>query len=741
MITPSVPPMVRESIVLGPGTAVPVPYFDPRAAEAEPSTNMLWAVLHALRRRWFAIAVLGIVLGCSVGALTWFLVKSQYTAVVRLLIPDRDESLVIENRVINEDYNLKKRTEQQTVTGFEVLSSTLTEIDPTKFAELRDLTPDERLTYLRECVTASFQQDSKIMELRVRCLDRRTAEKLAEKISEVYLRTQDEVLNFRRETVEGLRTKLAELTAEFKQQQNLLTMQEKLEAPDVAAMTPAEQTQLREFNAHLQRRESLATEIFETEIALAVLQQHTGDDAESSIVSDEELNAAAELISDFQNLRSRIDVLKQQRDTAGDRFTPGSQGFTDEVAKKDRAIKDAETELAGMLDRLRQSLEQDKLATTTVTDPTILEHRLTVLRSTLETMKQNEPPGVAAAAGGGPDRTASIEMYRIEVANLKDQMDQVRDQLNSADNMRLADIQRQKEIGIRRMDQRVYVLDDDDSRRKLIQSGAAGGAAFIAVSTIIVLFDLRRRRLNDTGDVSDHLQINVLGTVPLLRGRGDKRLEQSARLAEAVDGVAATLLCRTAGEDHRVVMISSAMAGEGKTTLAANLATSLAAAGRRTLLIDFDLRRPMLHQVYQVPIGPGLGELLPSDDLSNYVNYLQETVTEGLWLITAGAKRQRAIAELADARVAELFTACKEHFEFIIVDGPPVLPVVDTRLVARHADGVVMSLLRDVSELPKVKSACQLLQSYRVRILGGVVIGASGDVYYGYPPERATNTA
>ncbi|MFO1096448.1 MAG: CpsD/CapB family tyrosine-protein kinase, partial [Planctomycetaceae bacterium] len=339
----------------------------------------------------------------------------------------------------------------------------------------------------------------------------------------------------------------------------------------------------------------------------------------------------------------------------------------------------------------------------------------------------------------------AVAENELEIAEFK--MDRVESQLTHAELAQAEAFARSNEMGIRPADKDdkgnaiAYMQDDDDQRRKLLQSGASGGAAFVLVSSLIVLLDMRRRRLNDALDVSDRLQINVLGTVPLLRGRGRKRLQQSARLAEAVDGVAATLLCRTSGDDHRVVMISSAMAGEGKTTLAANLATSLASAGRRTLLVDFDLRRPMLHQVYQMPVGPGLGELLSSPDLSDYAEYLQETGTEGLWLIPAGAKRQRAIAELADARTGELFQAFKEHFEFIIVDGPPVLPVVDTRLVARHADGVVISLLRDVSELPKVRSACQLLQSYKVRILGGVVIGASGDVYYGEPPERVSSIA
>ena len=149
----------------------------------------------------------------------------------------------------------------------------------------------------------------------------------------------------------------------------------------------------------------------------------------------------------------------------------------------------------------------------------------------------------------------------------------------------------------------------------------------------------------------------------------------------------------------------------------------------------------MLHKVYQCSIGPGIGELLSTGAVADLVEFVQETDSDNLWLIPAGAQRQGALAELSTDRVPELFEELKEHFEYIIVDGPPVLPVVDTRLVARHADGVMLSLLRDVSELSKVRSACQLLQSYRVNILGGVVIGSSGDLYYGYPLSRASTPA
>jgi Mrp family chromosome partitioning ATPase len=81
---------------------------------------------------------------------------------------------------------------------------------------------------------------------------------------------------------------------------------------------------------------------------------------------------------------------------------------------------------------------------------------------------------------------------------------------------------------------------------------------------------------------------------------------------------------------------------------------------------------------------------------------------------------------LVKSIVAEL----REAYTNVVIDAGPVLPIVDTRVVARHTDGVVISLLRDVSEIPKVNSACELLRSFDIRILGAVMIGVPGEVYY-----------
>jgi len=734
--TPRPQPAAAESILLGPGAAVSRPYFDMHSTDESQSGNIVTAAAHAFRRRWFPLAVLGVILGGSAGAAFWFLTKTQYTAVARVVVPAQDQVFAgtAEDGLVQGDYELKKRSQVQLMTSPRVLLPALTADEIVPLPLVREHQSGDVQSWLRSCLTVSFPGNAEIMELRVRCPDKETAGKLADSIREQYLAYHKEGLNKRIAQIERLKKDRDLYRGQFREAQAKLLNLEQV-SNDAVMLTPEEQEQSRQAQLYWNERFTIDQQIW---IKAERLKELTGAVPQTApVVSDEELQLYLESSSDYVTLQKRIEALKAEIERAPSLYS--GEVLKQTVARAQERITEAETGIGDLTERIRRGIEREKRRTQAFETPAQVESdiaKLNARKAALDDLiKQNTPQ-----SDGLTVSQVDIEMKRMEVANLQSLLNRVQRQLDHAELAKLSDIEQQMETGIRE-DGDVYVHAEDDERRKLVQSCAAGGAVFVAVSAVILLFDLRRRKLNDTSDVNSVLQLQVLGTVPLLRGKGAKRMEQSARLAEAVDGVAATLLCRTAGSDHRLVMISSAMAGEGKTTLAANLATSLAAAGRRTLLVDFDLRRPMLHQVYQVPIGPGLGELLSAREPAEFGEYLQETMTDNLWLLTAGAKRHGALAELSDERVAELFHEFKEHFEFIIVDGPPVLPVVDTRLVARHADGVVISMLRDLSELPKVKAACQLLQSYRVNILGGVVIGASGDVYYGYPPERFSSIA
>jgi capsular exopolysaccharide synthesis family protein len=173
-------------------------------------------------------------------------------------------------------------------------------------------------------------------------------------------------------------------------------------------------------------------------------------------------------------------------------------------------------------------------------------------------------------------------------------------------------------------------------------------------------------------------------------------------------------------------MVSSALGQEGKTTVASQLAVSFARSGRRTLLVDGDIRNPQQHVVLGMPMGQGLCDLLRSDVTLDDV--VKPTPAEGLWFLGAGYRDLATDQYMASAVMSKLFAELRDRFDLIVLDTGPVLTSPDAMLLGQHADATVISLRRDVSRLPKVLEACDRLRSVGVHIAGAVLNGASADV-------------
>jgi capsular exopolysaccharide synthesis family protein len=282
----------------------------------------------------------------------------------------------------------------------------------------------------------------------------------------------------------------------------------------------------------------------------------------------------------------------------------------------------------------------------------------------------------------------------------------------------------------------------DHSRQvKLAAAGAFGvfGLMLFGVS----LWEFRSRRVSGPAEVAQGLGINLLGTLPALSAKARRPLPAAngaqrwqAVMTESVDAVRTLLLHQARGEGLQVIMVTSASSGEGKTSVASQLAASLARAWRKTLLIDGDLRNPAAHKLFEVPLEPGLSEVLRAE--VNPTDAVRPTPLSRLWLMPAGSWDSHAVQALAQDRVGGLFGPLKEQYEFIIVDSCPVLPVADSLLLAQHVDGVIFSVLRDVSRLPAVHAAHQRLGALNVRNLGAVVIGGDDAAATAYPYPAVT---
>jgi len=194
-----------------------------------------------------------------------------------------------------------------------------------------------------------------------------------------------------------------------------------------------------------------------------------------------------------------------------------------------------------------------------------------------------------------------------------------------------------------------------------------------------------------------------------------------------VDGVRIQLLHAARHEGRRIVMVTSAIASEGKTSLACQLAVSLARGSCKTLLFDGDMRNPAVHKQFGLSVEPGLAEALCAETPLEQV--VRASPVPGLSLLTAGRCDRRAIQALATDGVKKLIERLKGEYDFIVLDACPVLPVADALLLGQHVDAVVMAVLRNFSRLPAVYEAQRRLAGLDIPMLGAVVLGESKDSY------------
>jgi capsular exopolysaccharide synthesis family protein len=278
-----------------------------------------------------------------------------------------------------------------------------------------------------------------------------------------------------------------------------------------------------------------------------------------------------------------------------------------------------------------------------------------------------------------------------------------------------------------------------NQNRKLAMSGFGGLVSFLGVVLLVAFLEWRTRRIDGVDQVVTELGLRVIGTVPAFPNRANLKAAVEAGganwrfvLNESINSARTMLLHTARTQSMQVVMVTSATQGEGKTSLASQLATSMATAGMRTLIVDCDLRNPSVQKLFELPLGPGVSEVLRQEvDVADAV---QATAVPNLWVIPAGHCSNATIAALAQGHPMEtLFNRLRGQFDFIIVDSCPVLPVADALLIGQHVDGVVFSIMQDISQLPKVLTATEKMNQLNIPLVGAVVNGIKQDVYsYGY---------
>ena len=270
--------------------------------------------------------------------------------------------------------------------------------------------------------------------------------------------------------------------------------------------------------------------------------------------------------------------------------------------------------------------------------------------------------------------------------------------------------------------------------RNVILAVVAGLLLGVGLACLVEYLDDTVRTVDDV----ERFSPPVLGAVPSF---GDRSRRHAPGLAlESGRGVAASeayRALRTAVQllgvvrPLTVIQFTSPTPGEGKTTTVANLATVLADAGRRVVIVDCDLRRPVMHQVFGLANDAGLtsvlvGEASLSDAVQPVPGYKR------LFVLTAGDLAPNPSELLSLKQTSEIIFALQSSYDFVLLDSPPVLPVTDSVVLSEWVEAVVIVAAAGITSRKALRRAIQLLRRSAAPVAGLVLNRATPEVGYEY---------
>lgn len=195
--------------------------------------------------------------------------------------------------------------------------------------------------------------------------------------------------------------------------------------------------------------------------------------------------------------------------------------------------------------------------------------------------------------------------------------------------------------------------------------------------------------------------------------------EPKSPVSEAYRTLRTNIEFSSLDEKIKVIVITSSGPSEGKSTTAANLAVNMAKAGKRTILIDADLRKPIQHRNFKCSNHKGLSNLLIGE--AKFEETIHITEVENLFLLTCGTKPPNPSELIGSAKMNRFVTGLRDSFDCIIIDTPPIIAVTDAQVLAKYADGYVLVISSGKTERQAAIKAKDLLDKVNAKVLGVVL--------------------
>lgn len=252
-----------------------------------------------------------------------------------------------------------------------------------------------------------------------------------------------------------------------------------------------------------------------------------------------------------------------------------------------------------------------------------------------------------------------------------------------------------------------------------------GGAVGLVLALgLIFLLEFLDDTYKSLKDFSQSEEVNILGSIRKIKGKklSDKliaHLQPHSPITESYRIIRSRIRFKRADHLARSIMVTSSMPEEGKSITAANLAVVFAQANFKTVLVDADLRHPILHQVFDVQNEAGLGDLLSSREMK-IEDCLRNTSVNNLRILTSGEPLPDPSGQLGSERMEEIIRDLKESAQIVIFDTPPVLVFADAIALSRRIDGIIMVIRAGKSTRSAVNQTLIDLQNANANLLGSI---------------------
>jgi polysaccharide biosynthesis transport protein len=738
-----------------PQLAVPTLAFPAEGAGPPPLQLNPKVILRGLSRHWWKILLLCLVVSAPLMTVIWFYIQPTYEASSMLRIEPASPELFGPLRGGEGRSVPYLQTQANLITSSGVLEPVVA--NPLVFSIPMIKRSEDPKTDLRRRLSVEIIDDANLIRVALESTEPADAATIVNAVVESYL-TENKRYNRsgNKELRESLSKQLEKLQREINSNKDRLRELVKKGAK-VAVPKPTEMLNVKNDTDSIQPAfKTVSEDLLHTTMHDMVQTDLALIETEANL---EVRNAANQLEREQQS--QQVDTHLEERIQEEFQTDPQVVAILEETEK------------------IREQLEQIRRNTRKANDParTYHQNKLDNLEKKYNNLWQQKYPKLKnrlkIAAGGAPSlesirelelKREQLRKKKVKQAELFKKME--RDQNATNDDTfeasyldyQIKRLQSREDHVERNLEELKFQDNQDKYRVNLVDAAsipripsnnkrfkymaAAPVGVLFTMLGLFFLLEVKAERVADPDALSTRVRsevyaLPVLPTARSIRKRSEVETDdQIEQFIQRLDHLRFAV-CGSPVElgKGRCVLITSAVGGEGKTTLAAQLAARCGNAGISTLLIDCDFHRAALCPLLDVPEGRGLSDVLNGEAS---IDEVAVPVQGGTFhLLPAGTPIRDTSRLLQSPNLGQLISQLRQDYDLIIIDSPPVLPVPDALILGRWSDGAVIAARYDISRFPQIERARRQLDHAGIAVLGTVINGMRhSESYYGRYTNR-----